>query len=98
VASDGLETFQLVHRFAVVGYVMGELLGAPDTAASERLWDVHKDTVVCLSDNPLPNGLVDELIPDPDDSIDTDEGAIEPFAWFVQSWIATRPGDTEEGV
>jgi hypothetical protein len=92
---DGQETHGNTHAFAIVGYVKGVPQGEPAEVASERCWSAFKDAVVCLSEDPTLSGLVDDLICE--EETETDEGAIEPFAWFVQPFLATAPGDPLKG-
>lgn len=70
-----------LYRFTVEGYVRerGDVLAA---TWLERSWEDH---VRCLLDDPWLGTLVLDLRPD---TTETDDGDLEPAAWFRQGWIA----------
>lgn len=78
------DAFQDHLRVAIWGYVKGDLTIIADTRL-ERLW---KDTVRCLLADATLGGLVMELRPD--GPADTDDGALEPLGFFMQTWLAVR--------
>jgi len=73
------------HRFAVWGYVVGEMDTDANLAGDliNRLWDDHR--IALLVDRTL-GGVAKSL--KPDGPMDTDDGEIEPFALFRQHWLA----------
>lgn len=77
-------SFEHNHRVAVWGYVKGDL-DVPADVQLERLWD---DVFRCLLADPSLNDLVMDL--QPEGSLDTDDGALEPLGFFAQTWLATR--------
>lgn len=79
-------------RFAVWGYDVGDhepTMGS--VVVDTKLARLRDDTVQCLlSPNTLTAlaGLVMNIFPDPDEYVDTDDGALEPFGYFKQIWLA----------
>jgi hypothetical protein len=93
---DGQDTRDNEHRFMVMIFVKGELRGAPEKVASRLGLYALCDTIVCLRSDPTLGGVVADL--DLDGPTDNDEGTLEPYALFSQPWVASAPGDDEEGV
>jgi hypothetical protein len=74
-----------LHRVvvAVIGYVRG-MAALPADTALERLWEDH---LRCLRGDPTLGGLARDC--EPLGGTETDEGALEPSALFVQDWLVT---------
>lgn len=76
-------------RFAVWGYDAGdhETVVGP-TAVDTKLARLREDTIRCLLSDDTLGGLCMNLQPDPDEFVDTDDGALEPLGYFKQIWLA----------
>ena len=77
------DAFWHFQRISIWGYVKGTAtLAAID--ALERLW---QDVKECLYVDRTFGGVA--LDSRPEGTLDTDDGALEPLAYFVQDWLVT---------
>lgn len=78
---SGARTWVDTYRFIIHCYEQkrGETLAG---TALERSWEDH---IQCLLADRFLGGLVDDLRPE---ESETDDGELEPQAWFRQGWVA----------
>ena len=89
---------RLVYEHAlslqIRGYVRGDHPILTDAVlAGDLLEDLWADHFACLTVDPTLGGLVDDF--GPVGELETDQGALEPDAYFIKPWLARASAELE---